>query len=237
LMAVLFAVVPVLQKDGSVSAVLPEIAQSAGWFLLKLIGFGAGCFFFSRYVEKRLTTLFRKTSHPETTMLLVAGTGIVIAAVAGWLGFSLAIGALFAGLLFSRDPDAVKLDTSFESIYELFTPFFFVSIGIQMDPASLQQGALIGSVLLVPAVLFKILGAGVPALLNTGRAGALLIGLSMVPRAEIAMIIMQRGRQLGDWAVSSSLFSGIVLICAVTAIGTPWVLSGLLERFTQTDGR
>lgn len=39
-----------------------------------------------------------------TMEILLAGIGFVIAALANWLRFSVAVGALFAGLVFSRDP-------------------------------------------------------------------------------------------------------------------------------------
>lgn len=232
LMAVLFAIVPVLQS-GAEASLLPNVLKTAAWFTVKLLGFTLFCFLFSRYAEKKLTRVFKRGNNSATTMLMVTGTGFVIAAIAGWLGFSLAIGALFAGLLFSRDPDAVKFDASFESLHELFTPFFFVGIGLSMDPAAVVDGLAIGTVLVVVAVLPKVIGAGAPALLSTDRTGALLIGLSMVPRAEIAMIIMQRGRQLGDDAVPASLFSGMVLVSAVTCVAVPWLLAALLERWPQ----
>lgn len=235
LMAVLFAVVPVMRSGGS-GALLPDALRTGGWFTLKLFVFTMGCFLFSRYVEQRLTRFFKALGRRETAMLLVAGTGFAIAAAAGWLGFSLAIGALFAGLSFSRDPDAVKFDASFESIYELFTPFFFVGIGLDIDPEVLPRGLSVGVVLLVAAVLAKGLGAWAPALFCTNRKGALLIGLSMVPRAEIAMIIMQRGLQLGDWAVPARLFSGMAIVSAATCVCVPWALGILLERWPRQDG-
>jgi Kef-type K+ transport system membrane component KefB len=233
LMAILFALVPVLRKESGHSLPGTSILQTGGIFLLKLILFTTGCVLFSRYIEPGLTRFFKKTEHPESTMLLVAGTGFVIAAVAGWMGFSLAIGALFAGLSFSRDPDSVKFDTSFESLYELFVPFFFINIGLNTEPGALSAGVVIGLVLLVVAVLSKIIGAGAPALLNTSRSGALLIGLSMAPRAEITMIIMREGQRLGNWAVPSHLYSGMVLVSAVSCLCIPFLLSRALEHWKQ----
>jgi Kef-type K+ transport system membrane component KefB len=61
--------------------------------------------------------------------VVVAGISFLIAALAGLLGFSVAIGAFFAGLVFSRDPDSVKLDGLFDTFYEIFVPFFFIGIG------------------------------------------------------------------------------------------------------------
>ena len=116
-------------------------------------------------------------------MLEVVGVGFIIAAVAGLLGFSAAIGAFFAGLLFSRDSEAVKMDASFGALYELFTPFFFIGIGLNIEPRALNTGLIMGSVLLIAAVLGKLIGAGIPAYFATDLTGATLIGFSIILRA------------------------------------------------------
>lgn len=50
---------------------------------------------------------------PPERMLTVVGVGFVIAGVAGYLGFSLAVGALFAGLVFSVDSAATQTEDAF----------------------------------------------------------------------------------------------------------------------------
>ena len=62
-----------------------------------------------------------------------AAASSTVAAFAAWLGFSLAVGALFAGLVFSRDPRAVRVEASFEPVHDLLAPFFFVAIGSHLD--------------------------------------------------------------------------------------------------------
>ncbi len=97
------------------------------------------------------------------------GTGIVIAAIAGYLGLSLAIGALFAGLAFSRDPQAVHTDTKFMYFYELLTPFLFIYIGMQVDPSSISSSLSLATILFILAILGKFFGVAVPALLITNK--------------------------------------------------------------------
>jgi Kef-type K+ transport system membrane component KefB len=58
-------------------------------------------------------------------MLVITGFGFITAAIASLLGFSYALGAFFAGLVFSRDPQAVKLESSFRSLYFFLLPFSF----------------------------------------------------------------------------------------------------------------
>jgi Kef-type K+ transport system membrane component KefB len=38
----------------------------------------------------------------------------------------------FAGVVFSGDPDVVKLDVLFDPLFVLFTPFFILQIGMSL---------------------------------------------------------------------------------------------------------
>jgi Kef-type K+ transport system membrane component KefB len=231
LMAMLFAVLPEMRNEGQIATVSAFlIAQHAGSFLLKMFGFGMVCFLFSLWVEKPTTEYFRKLESVPDPMLTIAGIGFMIAALAAWLGFSMAIGAFFAGLIFSRDPEAVKMESSFLPIYDLFSPFFFIGIGLQMDLAALTAALGPGAVLAAVAIMGKLTGDGLPVYLMRDRHAALLIGASMVPRAEITMVIMQRGQALGAWAVSSRIYNAMILVCAVTCILAPFTVRCLLKR-------
>ena len=136
LMALLFAVAPTL-REGFDSTVIGVLFETMGWLSFKLAGFGAFCVLFSRYLEHPVTHLFRKIGETPAKLLMIAGFGLIIAALAELLGFSVAIGAFFAGLVFSRDPETVRLDTPFGTLYDLFTPFFFIGIGLNIDPETL----------------------------------------------------------------------------------------------------
>ncbi|MEK9661787.1 MAG: cation:proton antiporter [Alphaproteobacteria bacterium] len=210
------------------------IGSTLGEFLLKLAAFAAFCLLFARYIEGPMTRFFSSLRPSPDPLLPVVGATFVIAAFAGWLGFSLAVGALFAGLLFSRDPRAVRVDASFSSIYDLFTPFFFINIGLALDPAHLKlTGFGIAGLLLGVAIVGKVAGAALPARflsdsLRLGWHGAILIGVSMVPRAEIAMVVMSEGRRLGDWAVPPELFSAMVVVVVATSIVAPLLIAPML---------
>lgn len=234
LMGLLLAVAPAI-RDSGMSSILPVIARTSGVFFIKAIVFGAFCFFFSRYIEEKLTKFISQIEPPPDPMLEVVGIGFIIAALSEMLGFSFAIGGFFAGLVFSRDPEAVKIDASFQSLYELFTPFFFIGIGLQIEPDALSAAVGIGLVLLVAAVLGKVLGAGGLAVLKTGWTGGVLLSISLVPRAEIATIVMERGLQLGEWAVTPKVFAATILVSAVTSIVAPLLLRHLLQKWPQTQ--
>jgi Kef-type K+ transport system membrane component KefB len=90
-----------------------------------------------------------------------------------------------------------------------------------------------GGVLLVAAILGKLVGAGGSAVFTAGWSGAILIGISMVPRAEIALVIAREGQKLGDWAAPPEVYSAVVLVAAVTCALVPIAVRLLLRRWPQ----
>jgi len=234
LMAMLFAVAPVF-KEGIGTHLLPGLARTSGILVSKMVIFAALCLLFSRYLEHPITAFFQKIEPPPDSMIMVAGIGFIIAAVAGLLGFSLAIGAFFAGLIYSRDPQAVKMEASFTPLYEFFTPFFFIGVGLQVDPHTLTSALGLGAVLLIVAIVGKLLGTCLPAVPVVGWGSALLVGISMIPRAEIAMVIIRRGSMLGEWAVPPHVFSAMVFVSFVTCIISPLALRPGFRLWPQKE--
>lgn len=235
LMGLLLAVVPVLRlADGT--SILPPLTDASVAFVVKLVAFAALCLLFARYLEPHVTRIIAASRTPDP-ILLITGLGIVIAALASGLGFSLAIGALFAGLVFSRDPRAVRMETAFMPIYEFFAPFFFIGVGMSVDPGALIAAPTVALVLLLVAVAGKVVGAGLPALPVMGWTAAAAVGVSMVPRAEIAMVIMQEGRRLGPWAVPDTLYASMVFVSAATCLVSPFVVRWLLQRWRPASTR
>ena len=234
LMALLFAMIPVLQGGGG-GSILGTLSFTAGFFLLKLLFFGGLCYLFARYLEGPVTRFLRRKETLPDTSLSTVGIGLVIAALAGLLGFSLAIGAFFAGLVFSRDQGVVEMEKFFAPVFDLFAPFFFIGIGLDIDPAAMVSALWMGTVLLGGAAISKILANGLPVYFMRGLQGGLLIGVSMVPRAEITMIIMQKGLRLGEWAVTPRLYGAMVLVTLLTAVLAPVAARTLLRSWPQEN--
>jgi Kef-type K+ transport system membrane component KefB len=230
IMALVFALIPVLEGGGSLWA---PVTGTLLALLAKLAAFAVLCYLFARYLVEPMLAWAARTENTPDLMIMVAGIGFAIAALAGWLGFSLAIGALFAGLVFSHNRTATRAERSFRDLYAFLTPFFFINIGYHVDPASLGGAAQFGGVLLTAAVLGKLVGVGIPAWRVAGAGGALLIAVSMLPRAEIAMIVMHQARSLGEGVISNQLYAGMVLVSAVTCLLTPLALRFLMARVRQ----
>jgi Kef-type K+ transport system membrane component KefB len=236
LMALLFALLPMISGDAQ-GAVGLGVIRTLAFFAVKLAGFAGFCLFFSRYVERPITGFFRKFENPPDRLLTVIAMGVVIASIAGLLGFSVAIGGFFAGIVFSHDRRSVRIDASFNAIFDLFAPFFFILVGLSLAPASLGYALIPAVVLLAAAAVGKFIGVGAPSSLAIGWTGASLLGVSMIPRAEIAMIIMQRGLGLRDSPLPQFVFSAMVLVSIITCIVAPLFLDRLMKRWMKPAHR
>lgn len=167
----------------------------------------------------------------------ILGLGFVVAAIAGLAGFSEAIGAFLAGLAFSRDPDRPRIDRALGPVHDLMTPFFFILIGASVPISEAMGGIGIGLLLTAVAVVSKLAGAGLPSLRDLAPPVALAIGVSMVPRAEVTMVVMQHARSLGEWAVPGELFSAMVIVVVLTSFVAPLALDRwLLPRLRTNPG-
>lgn len=231
-MAILFAVLPVWHEGGNES-VIPLVFETLGWFLLKMLVFASVCFLFSSFVEKRLTDAYR-TVHPSPeTLVLIVAASLLISSAAEYLGLSIAIGAFFAGVMFSRDSEHESIEQAIAPLAAFITPFFFIGIGLDVDLSAVRPVVVAGLLLSATAIFGKVVGKFMPGLQIQDRQTAWLLGFSMIPRAEIAMIIVQRGQQLGEWAVPSDIFGAMVLVTVVTCMLSPLVVHVMLGRWPQ----
>ncbi|MFB6249763.1 MAG: cation:proton antiporter [Salinibacter sp.] len=226
LLALLTALVPPWQGQGT----LPSAWTLAGTVAevgAKLLLLTAGGVLFAQYVEGPLTRWLHDAQPRPDLMITVLGIGLLVAGLAALLGLSAALGGFFAGLLFSRDPRAVKVGASFDSLYDLFVPFFFVYVGFSLDPTSLVgRGPAVG-LLLAAAVVGKGLGSFLPALGPLAPTEAAVFAVSLIPRSEITLLVLQRGLDLG--VVPPAVFGPVVAVAAATMVGVPLALRLLLR--------
>lgn len=138
-------------------------------------------------------------------------------------------GAYFAGLILCNYSPRDYIDSKVNTVsYMFFAPVFFASIGIQTDVRGMNSTILWFSLaLLVVAILSKIIGCGLGAkLCKFSNKESLAIGIGMVSRGEVALIVAQKGAEVG--IINETLFPAIVVVVIVTTIITPILLKLIL---------
>ncbi len=151
-----------------------------------------------------------------------------------YFGIADITGAYFAGLILCNLLEAREYINKKVNIlaYMFFSPVFLASMGIKTELDGMTGSLLIFSfALLAVAIITKIVGCGLGAkLMGFNWSDSLSIGLGMVSRGEVALIVAQKGAQVG--LIDSLLFPPIVLVVIVTTLITPI----LLKLFMKSPG-
>lgn len=112
--------------------------------------------------------------------------------------------------------------------YLFFSPIFFASVGLKVELDGLTSQLVVFSLLLlVVATLTKVLGCGLGAkLCGFTSSEALQVGVGMVSRGEVALIVAQKGFNVG--LIDAAMFPPIVVVVIVTTIITPIILRKIM---------
>ncbi len=140
-------------------------------------------------------------------------------------------GAFVAGVILCslKDSDYINRKMDVNS-YMLFGPVFFCSIGIQTDLSSINMSILWFSLAFVlVGLLSKIIGCGfISKCMRYSNRDCLKIGVGMMTRGEVALIVAQRGLQVG--MLDSTFFTSVILLIIISSIMTPIILKGLYSE-------
>ena len=148
-------------------------------------------------------------------------------------GVAAITGAYFAGLIFSMTKHQHQIAHEVGKISGLiFTPIFFVGIGMDINIMEALSALGVGSILIVLGSLGKVIGCGVGAKLSGFDSGkALQIGVGMVPRAEVAIIVANLGLKMS--ILTQKDMAATILMVLVTTLLTPSLLKWTFHRKQQ----
>ncbi len=160
---------------------------------------------------------------------------VVLTIVAfGWLtetmGYSLVVGGFFAGLGLGDGLEKAhrnRLVKQMDVLVLLLVPFFFVIVGSRAEWGALTDRGM--PVLVIGLLLIAILGKIAGGLVGAWRTGGfrtpLLIGVSMAPRGEVALVIAGLGFAQGH--ISHHVLVALILMTIGAALLGPLLMARL----------
>ena len=165
---------------------------------------------------------------------------VVLAIIAAWVtqryGLSAVVGGFVAGAIFAYFKHDTQLrDVSFFSQNANYiTPLFFLSVGMQITVLNFSSVEVIGGIMLIllAAILGKLFSPWVIASRLNSRERWLL-GMALVPRAEVALIVASIGLQ--QQHLSHHTMIALVVMTLVTALLSASVVPILAEKLLQAE--
>ncbi len=195
--------------------------MAIGGLTLKTIGFLAitllAAISFTIFWQKKALQIKRSVSE-RTLLPLFLGVAFVLAWMAVQFELAAVIGAFIAGVIFSEIHDKKVVVTELRPFFDVFVPIFFFAVGMEVNLFVIPQAGWLAGVILLIAIASKVIGCGIPALLKLPPNKSLVVGLAMVPRMEVALIVMGSALAAGliaDDVYSAFVFSALALLVLV----------------------
>lgn len=230
-------------------ALLYEFSSGGGVTLgnaSKVIVFVATFFILAPVTAKLMSTIIKRVNKTTEIPGLIPTTIVSLVLFFAWLAHAMGapelLGGFAAGLALSRrfflpfgtalhaDPAfAEKIETEMKPIIHLFTPIFFVMVGLSLNLQDIDWGSPFiwnfSLTLMIAAVVGKLAG---PLLIPEPWQNRWVIGTAMIPRGEVGLIFAELGR-VGN-IFSNEVYAGLVIVIALTTLLSPIAMKRLYIR-------
>lgn len=152
-----------------------------------------------------------------------------------YFGIADITGAYVAGIILCNLKDADYINTKAHvSTYMIFSPIFFVGIGLKTNFNTMNSKLLLFCIaFVIVGLLSKIIGCGLTAkLCRFNWSDSLKIGVGMMTRGEVALIVAQKCLSVG--MITSDFFTAVILLIICSSVLTPIILKVLFNKDSTT---
>ncbi len=191
-------IVPIMLVLPVLAGASDALVPSLGLFLLKGALTVSFLLVAARYLVPQLLGAVVRTQSRELFVLTVISICLTVTWLAAALGLPLALGAFLAGLTVSESEYSHQAMADILPFRELFAAFFFVSVGMLVDPAVLMARPAVSAGVVVAVVLVKMLASAAAAwTMGLPLRGILLAGVALGQVGEFSFVIAESGLALG----------------------------------------
>lgn len=209
----------------------PE-SGNIGIVILKILGFFAFALLFGVFFHFVFNKWTQRTEENQRRYVIVSFALCLLFAYVADI-----TGSFVAGLVISSTSKTKYIAHRFDTMsYLLLSPIFFASIGLKVTLTNMTPTIIIFAVvLLIVAILSKVVGCGLGAkICRYTNKEALQIGVGMISRGEVALIVADKGLNMG--LMSSGLFGPIVIMVVITTVVTPILLKFVFKDKNDASG-
>jgi monovalent cation:H+ antiporter-2, CPA2 family len=214
---VLLAVLSAIAAGSTVSAgMLGQTMLELGGFLLALLVGGL-------MVVPRLVRWVERKGTPETIVVVAGALCFGLAMLAARFGYSVALGAFFAGMLAAESGHGESIEHRVVPLRDLFVAVFFVSVGMTVDPALVWVHINLTLAVLVVVIVGQLLSVTAGGLLSgNGLRRSVEAGFALGQIGEFAFIMAGIGTAAG--IVGDFFMPVLVAVATITSFTTPMLM-------------
>jgi len=210
---------------------IPLLAGKAGGgtgalpiFIAKVAAIIALVFAGAKWIVPHVFYGIARTRSRELFLFGVIAVCMAVAWLTHLAGLSLALGAFLAGLILSESEYSQQALGNILPFRDVFTSFFFVSIGMLLDVGFLLGHLDIVLLFLCIVLAIKFLAGSVaPFLLGYQLRTIILTGVALMQVGEFSFIITKNALDAG--ILSHDIYQVFLVIALVTMTATPFLIS------------
>lgn len=177
----------------------------------------------ARYIVPKLMHAIAKTKSKELFLLTTITLCFAVAFLTSEAGLSLALGAFLAGLIISESEYSHQATSIILPFRELFTSFFFISVGMLLDLTFFLNNVYVITILLIIVFFVKSIIASIAvAVLKYPPRTVLLTGLSLFQVGEFAFILSKVGIEYGLLTAETNQY--FLSVSIISMLLTPLVI-------------
>jgi CPA2 family monovalent cation:H+ antiporter-2 len=228
-------VVPLILLMPLLAGEAGDLADRSAWSLVLLAAAGPALLAVAFWATPRFLFLVARTGSREIFLVTVLALCFGIAGLSAWAGMSLALGAFLAGLLIASSEAGRQALGSVIPLRDALMGFFFVSVGMLMDPSLLIESLWIVIPLALGIVVLKALTATTAvALLGYPIGTAMTSGLSLAQVGEFSFVLAEAA--LAVDLLSDGDYQTFLTLTVLTMTATPFLIAntgGLVARASR----
>jgi len=201
---------------GSGESVLVLVAKGIGIIGLVIVS--------AKWIVPQVLYQIARTRSQELFLLSIIVICLAVAWVTSSAGLSLALGAFLAGLIISESEYSHHALGNILPFRDVFTSFFFISIGMLLDVGFLfQQPGTIVLIALGVLVLKSIIAGFATVLLGFPLRTSILVGLALGQVGEFSFILSKTGVEHG--LLAGNIYQMFLAFSVLTMTATPFIIT------------
>ncbi len=173
-------------------------------------------------------------SNQELLFLFAIGWGFGVATLFEKAGFSIEIGALFAGIALATSPYVQEIAARLKPLRDFFVVLFFIALGESMNISNIMSGIVPAIALSAIVILIKPLAViSVTGLMGYTKRVAFKAGINLSQISEFSIILVLLAASVG--MVSPELSAVITLVAIITIATSTYLMQYDDELFEKFD--
>lgn len=204
--------------------------------IVKLVFFLILWFVIGIYVIPTFLRKFKNYINDENLLIISIGLCFGMVILANNVGFSSALGAFVIGSILAETDESERIEHLTESIKNLFSAIFFVSVGMMIDPPILlKYWKLVLSLVLITLIIKAFVSTVAALVAGANLEDSVKSGFTLSQIGEFAFIIASVA--VAQRVMPSYIYPVIIASSVITTFTTPYWIKLATPVYNALDKR